>query len=838
MPRLKITNPLLIFFLSIITLLISPLCCLAVNQLNVAIIEIAAFEKSELEWIKIYNNSDQQINLEGWKFVEGFSDSNQDGVKHSIREYNNGYILQPQNSAIICQNADKFIEKYNECSGLILDSSWGSLKESGEKIQLIDNEKNIIEDFAYLECRTAVLKRKNFALKDYSANNWNEDINEDFNFNNDDNENQDNSETEDYSESTLPLNDKIDESPVKTKIKSGIIINEILPNPTGADNKKEFIELKNIGNRTINIKGWKLNDNSERIYEIDKSIFIKVNGLFLISRNISKIALDNLNGDTLKLYNSQEELVDKISYKNNVSENESYSRNKKNEWKWTISPTPNEKNKITRHPKAVMETIKKTGAGELIIFDASDSYDSDGDELSFFWDFGDGDSNSSARVAHSYLNLGEYNAKLSVFDNNNGIDELFFIVKIADNFTDASETAMISKTDSSLIKHPTILISEIFPNPAGADDNEFIELFNPNGIDIDLGGWQLDDSEKGSKIWQIPQNTIIASDGYLAFFKEQTKITLNNSNDSVKIINPAKKISAQIDYNQSAEGASYCADLYNDSWYWSYNLTPNEENEIDISDAQFDNSLQYESSPPTNEKNIKIIEISEVNKCNAGDLIETAGVVAAEPGILGKQIFYLNGAQIYMYKQDFPILKVGDTVILNGEISIINQQPRIKIKDKEDIFRLGQEEELTPIYLPIEDADENFISQLISLSGEIVEKKGNTIWLDDGTNEITIYINKYTNIDLKQFKEGDFAEIAGMLNVTKNGFRLLPRYPDDIKITKVLGENAIADENPTDKKFSFQAEEENYNKYFYITIAGLIIIAAGQIWKYKKNQKG
>ncbi|MCK4744855.1 lamin tail domain-containing protein, partial [Candidatus Parcubacteria bacterium] len=627
----------LLFFLSITISLIFSSCCFAANQLDIAVIEIAAFEKSGYEWIKIYNNSDSAINLEDWKFVENFSDNNLDGSKHSLNEYNNGYILQPQNSAIICQDADKFSSQYSEYNGLILDSSWASLKESGEKIQLLDNDGNIIEDFTYCECGSTILKRKNFTTDDYSANNWSE------NYAGDENENEDErgSEADDYSDHIPPSNNKTDETQpaaAAEKTKSDIIINEILPNPAGADNEKEFIELKNIGNRSINLKGWKLNDNSKRIYEINnkdfKSTFIKANGLFLIYRNISKIALDNSGGETLKLYDPQEKLSDKISYKNRISENESYAKNEKNEWEWTTSSTPAKENVIKRHPNAVMETIKEARDGELIIFDASDSYDPDGDELFFAWDFGDGSSSASIRVAHSYLNAGKYSAKLSVFDDNNGIGELFFTVKIISDSDNALKSAPAVKAGGEINKYPAILISEIFPNPAGADDNEFIELFNPNSIDVDLSGWQLDDSEKGSKVWQIPQNTIIASDNYLAFFKEQTKLTFNNSSDSARVSNPSGEIAAQIDYNKTVEGASYCADLYNSDWYWTYNLTPNEENEGGAIYAQTDNNFQYgeyESEAQSNKKNVKIIDALEINKCSDGDLVETTGVVAAEP---------------------------------------------------------------------------------------------------------------------------------------------------------------------------------------------------------------
>jgi len=55
-----------------------------------------------------------------------------------------------------------------------------------------------------------------------------------------------------------------------------------------------------------------------------------------------------------------------------------------------------------------------------ITFDASSSTDSDGNVVSYYWDFGDGAISESKTVIHSFLKTGTYNVSLLVTDNNGG----------------------------------------------------------------------------------------------------------------------------------------------------------------------------------------------------------------------------------------------------------------------------------------------------------------------------------------------------------------------------------------------------------------------------------
>jgi PKD repeat protein len=57
-------------------------------------------------------------------------------------------------------------------------------------------------------------------------------------------------------------------------------------------------------------------------------------------------------------------------------------------------------------------------AGEPVYFNASSSYDSDGNIVSYDWDFGDGATGSGVLISHTYDRAGTFQVTLVVTDNN------------------------------------------------------------------------------------------------------------------------------------------------------------------------------------------------------------------------------------------------------------------------------------------------------------------------------------------------------------------------------------------------------------------------------------
>jgi len=118
-----------------------------------------------------------------------------------------------------------------------------------------------------------------------------------------------------------------------------------------------------------------------------------------------------------------------------------------------------------------------------------------------------------------------------------------------------------------------VFINEILPNPAGSDSNdEWIELYNSTSSNVDLSGWQIQDTTGTVTTYTIPKNTNIPAGSFLVFKRPETKIMLNNDNDGVNLLTPDKKIADSKTFPKAPLGQSY--NKINSAWVWSATLTP------------------------------------------------------------------------------------------------------------------------------------------------------------------------------------------------------------------------------------------------------------------------
>ncbi len=89
-----------------------------------------------------------------------------------------------------------------------------------------------------------------------------------------------------------------------------------------------------------------------------------------------------------------------------------------------------------------------------------------------------------------------------------------------------------------------LFLNEVMAQPASGE--EYIELYSTFNFDLPLGGWILDDvvdavqgqSPAGSPAYTIPAGTIISAGGFLAFYRSQTGIVLDDAGDEVWLFYP------------------------------------------------------------------------------------------------------------------------------------------------------------------------------------------------------------------------------------------------------------------------------------------------------------
>jgi hypothetical protein len=79
-------------------------------------------------------------------------------------------------------------------------------------------------------------------------------------------------------------------------------------------------------------------------------------------------------------------------------------------------------------------------------------------------------------------------------------------------------------------------------------DDEFIELYNRGPGRVNLSGWMLDDLPgAGSSPFELPDRTLEPGE-FIAFFRSKTHIALNDTGDTVRLLDPSGNLVDSISY--------------------------------------------------------------------------------------------------------------------------------------------------------------------------------------------------------------------------------------------------------------------------------------------------
>lgn len=125
------------------------------------------------------------------------------------------------------------------------------------------------------------------------------------------------------------------------------------------------------------------------------------------------------------------------------------------------------------------------------------------------------------------------------------------------------------------------LVTELLPNPAGTGNDstdEFIELYNPNGVAFSLDGFTLQTGTTTLHSYVFPEDAILAP-GYHAFYAEETGLSMSNTSGQARLLDPSGQIVAETGvYDGADDGVSWA--FVSGAWKWTTTPTPGAANTL------------------------------------------------------------------------------------------------------------------------------------------------------------------------------------------------------------------------------------------------------------------
>lgn len=135
----------------------------------------------------------------------------------------------------------------------------------------------------------------------------------------------------------------------------------------------------------------------------------------------------------------------------------------------------------------------------------------------------------------------------------------------------------VAQVYAQSIIYPPIVLSEIVGKPSDGNQ-EFVEIKNLFDHPVFLEGWQLvDQSEKAYTFDKV----VIDPGQYLAIGKDTSKLSLNNDQETISLLDPTGTIVDQTSYQDAQTDASW--GWSETGWQWLEVPTPSQPNALPVS---------------------------------------------------------------------------------------------------------------------------------------------------------------------------------------------------------------------------------------------------------------
>ncbi len=567
-----------------------------------------------------------------------------------------------------------------------------------------------------------------------------------------------------------------------------IFISEVLPDATGTDTGKEYIEIYNNQATTINLESWYLlnysqSGTSKKI--LLPNIQIKPKEYFLIAEDLStygNVSGISIGSSKLAFYNDfgKIQLFDSTG---NINHEFVYGDSKEGSaWEFggplcsinivisTLNTPGKESSNIKSECFSLPPSYPQTSITAKIFFSTDNT--TWVDTLSAFV-------NTPIYFKYELTgNLSPVSVKWFDAFNNQLTNPHSFTTKY-NNVINLelgfdNEVRSFSSKNITLQNHISnkVLITEVYPNPE-SPDKEWLEIYNSDKVDILLANYYIEEkSSTGitNRKLKLPDVYIKAGE-YYAIAEDNLSITLNNSGDEIYLLDTNGNSIDSFIYKEVDKSKSIGKLLQNGSYTNQVAETsiptPGSENKF------FDSSSSVQEATLSKVKDLKGGTIVYL-QVNINNLIDKFAFLEDATGRLKVKTTDVLSSEF-----------VNTIANIKGKVITYNGAKTLEINSAEieviDYFNPNF------IEVSLTDLTLDDVGRNVYLDGEIQEIYSNRIKLLTQNKIISIYTNK-TFSPLTNTK-GKTIKVKGSIDFYRGSFRVIEIETD---FSQVLGTQETA----------------------------------------------
>ena len=316
-----------------------------------------------------------------------------------------------------------------------------------------------------------------------------------------------------------------------------VIINEIMYNPNATDIGREWIEILNNGQSSVDLTNWKFYENgtNHNLKSVQGGNSIPAKGYAIITSDSQKFLNDfsNYSGiifdSSFSLRNDGEEIaikngdliIDKVNYDPSLGANGDGNSLQKFDNQWlAVPPTPGRKNEI---PPPILEVSTTT-----LNFEAIEDVKRPKDQSLTIQNLGEGNLNWTANSSENWLKISPQTG--SVFAHSSSTLKISIDINelVAGNYSTTTFNIEASGAQNSpkqisvnLIVYPKKFAQGLVISEVKISGEEFVEIYSPKDEATSTAGFYLayfsknDDWNEPYRVWEFPSSTIPARRHFL-----------------------------------------------------------------------------------------------------------------------------------------------------------------------------------------------------------------------------------------------------------------------------------------------------------------------------------